>query len=604
MSQTILGIEAGGTHTTLLITTPEGALLEKHSLGPGNFRLLGGSELQNFLRDCARHAPHPLAVGMGMAGVRHEDDCVLLRKAAKLVWPSQPIWVDHDLASALMVAQRQFPKAKSHVLVLSGTGSCCFGVDTKGKEAKCGGWGHHIGDRGSAYEIAHSAIRSVIQTFDQKGKWPKLGASLLRASMHHDPNDWIQWFQEADKAEVASLAVTVFEGWESRDPLADQVIRVAADSLSRDAEACALKLGSSAPAFVLAGSIFLKQPKFARLFTRRLRCLWKDARVSPMEEMSAWGTIYAAQGMLHHGNVSSYRHPSSEPAPVTLPAPHDVIPKVSGLSPTEGRLEASLTLDCMDFSDAFDLFLQEDTRLQDAIRGEKSNILTLIRWVTTAFKKGARLYYVGAGTSGRLGVLDASECPPTFGVPSNQVQGIIAGGRKALWDPVEGAEDDFDRGWRSMVWRHLGPNDVVLGIAASGRTPFVHGALAYARSKQVRHGLLCFNPALEWAKHARPDLVICPNTGEEILTGSTRLKAGTATKMILNMITTLSMVGIGKVKSNLMIDVQASNEKLRDRAVRMVATLHGGTRERAMDALERSDWKVLKACNLLSTDED
>ena len=184
------------------------------------------------------------------------------------------------------------------------------------------------------------------------------------------------------------------------------------------------------------------------------------------------------------------------------------------------------------------------------------------------------------------------------------VQGIIAGGRTAIWESKEGAEDDFEAGYQALQRRGFNRDDLVLGIAASGRTPFVHGALSYARSIKARQGMLCFNPHLEWPRNHQPDVVICPEVGPEILTGSTRLKAGTATKLVLNMITTLSKVGIGKVKSNLMIDVRATNDKLRDRAVRMVVTLTGADYDLAKSALQNKGWSIQEACLSLEGKSD
>jgi len=598
MTSTLLGLETGGTRSTLLVTTVEGDLIEKHTLGPGNSRLLGDVGLRKLFEECGALAPQPVAIGFGMAGVRDARDCAVIRKIAEKVWPGVRMWVDHDLASALMVAQRSFKETSSHVLVLSGTGSCCFGRSIQGKEAKCGGWGHHLGDRGSAYDVAHTAIRRVIEVYDQTGKWPKLGERLLHVSMQNEPNDWIQWFQTAQKSEVASLAVPVFEAWKQRDALAGKVIHQAAELLASDAHACASRLGDAGPGFVVAGSMFLKQPSFTRLFQKKLRAKRRHAKVHSIPQESVWGTIYAAQTLLDQEAAEGRTKPSarSKPSRSTPPARKDVLPDSVGISLTERRLDASRKLDTLSGPKALDLFINEDASIPEAIRKEKKQLLKWIRWTTEAFEKGGRLFYVGAGTSGRLGVLDASECPPTFGVSPEMVQGIMAGGSTALWNAVEGAEDDFEAGWRALGLRGFTEKDLVLGIAASGRTPFVHGALAYARIIKARQGLLCFNPHLKWPRMHRPDVILCPLTGPEILTGSTRLKAGTATKLVLNMITTLAMVGIGKVKSNLMIDVQATNEKLRDRAARMVVTLTGAEYNTAFKTLEHSAWKIQKAC--------
>ena len=242
--------------------------------------------------------------------------------------------------------------------------------------------------------------------------------------------------------------------------------------------------------------------------------------------------------------------------------------------------------------------LSEDATLPAAIRRESPKIERVIRKIVTAFKRGGRLFYVGAGTSGRLGILDASECPPTFCVPPERVQGIIAGGQTAVFRAVEGAEDDRAAGGRAVQFRGVGKKDVLVGIAASGRTPFVHGALAEARKRGAFTVLLCFNPAMT-RQRGVANVVIAPDIGPEILTGSTRLKSGTATKLILNLFTTLAMVRTGKVLSNLMVDLNPSNVKLRDRAVRIVRELTGADYETASAALEKSGWVVKAAWKAL-----
>lgn len=254
-----------------------------------------------------------------------------------------------------------------------------------------------------------------------------------------------------------------------------------------------------------------------------------------------------------------------------------------------------MNLDQLALGDAIELMLTEDAHIPTALLAEKANIEAVVRRVVRAFKHDGHLFYVGAGTSGRLGVLDASECPPTFRTPPDLVQGIIAGGEEALWRAVEGAEDDGDAGAASMKFRSVGAKDVVVGIAASGRTPFVWGALREARRRGAFTVLLCFNPTMKELKPRGPHVVIAPSLSPEILTGSTRLKAGTATKLVLNIFTTLAMVRLGKVVSNLMVDVNPSNVKLRDRAVRIVSELTGADYETARRALEKSGWVIKKA---------
>jgi N-acetylmuramic acid 6-phosphate etherase len=213
-------------------------------------------------------------------------------------------------------------------------------------------------------------------------------------------------------------------------------------------------------------------------------------------------------------------------------------------------------------------------------------------------KDGGRLFYVGAGTSGRLGVLDASECPPTFRAEPGQVQGIIAGGAQAITHAVEGAEDDTEAGGQAIQFRGVTKKDVVVGIAASGRTPFVWGALSEAQRRGARTVLICFDPGLR-KRGGVPNLVIAPATGAEVLTGSTRLKAGTATKLILNCITTLAFARLGKVAGNRMIDLDPKNEKLRDRAVRIASELSGADSSVSQAALESEGWVLKKALRRL-----
>ncbi len=267
------------------------------------------------------------------------------------------------------------------------------------------------------------------------------------------------------------------------------------------------------------------------------------------------------------------------------------------LSPTESRNPRSLNLDTMPVADAVQLMLHEEAKVTAALLANKTLLARAVKVVTRAFQSGGKLFYFGAGTSGRLGVLDASECPPTFRVAPTLVQGIIAGGDVALRNAVEGAEDDAAAGAREVRSRRVTQRDVVVGIAASGTTPFVWGALGEAKKRGATTILLCFNPHLIIPRAMRPTLVLTPDLGPEVLTGSTRLKAGTATKLVLNILTTLSMVQLGKVKSNLMVDVNPSNVKLRARAVRIVRELTGVDEATATERLKRAGWVLKKAIN-------
>ena len=233
----------------------------------------------------------------------------------------------------------------------------------------------------------------------------------------------------------------------------------------------------------------------------------------------------------------------------------------------------------------------EDRTVADAVATQREQIAAAIAAAEVTFRAGGRLFYVGAGTSGRLGVLDASECPPTFGTPPEMVQGIIAGGLQALTRSQEGAEDNIDQARADLTARGICGGDFVVGIAASGTTPYVRVALGYARSVGARTAIVaCSPPPPEMLTVV--DIPIVAITGPEVVTGSTRLKAGTATKMILNMITTGAMIRLGKTYGNLMIDLRATNAKLVDRSLRIVSEVCELSLDLSRDLLARAGGSV------------
>ncbi len=263
------------------------------------------------------------------------------------------------------------------------------------------------------------------------------------------------------------------------------------------------------------------------------------------------------------------------------------------LPTTEKRNRASENLDRLSTQQIVDLINAEDALVPMAVARQRKQIVAAIDVIVERFREGGRLFYVGAGTSGRLGVLDASECPPTFGVPPSLVQGIIAGGQRALVRAAEGAEDHAGDGAESIRKKRIRSGDVVVGLAACGMTPFVHGALKQAR--QIGAATIFVTCAPEAVRHIPAEIIINPVVGPEVVTGSTRMKAGTATKLVLNMLTTGAMIRLGKVYGNLMVDLRATNEKLRDRSVRIVMEMTRLSRPRARRLLARAQGKVKAA---------
>ncbi|MBU5594520.1 N-acetylmuramic acid 6-phosphate etherase [Amphibacillus sp. MSJ-3] len=269
---------------------------------------------------------------------------------------------------------------------------------------------------------------------------------------------------------------------------------------------------------------------------------------------------------------------------------------------TEQQNPNTLNLDQMSYQEALMVMNEEDMRVALAIKEVLPQIELAIQQIVAAFEVGARLIYIGAGTSGRLGILDAAECPPTFGTPKEMVVGLIAGGEDALIDAIEGAEDSREMGKDDLKKIQLTSKDVVVGLAASGRTPYVIGGLEYANQIGAETVAIACNEHSEVGKIA--NIAIEVVTGPEVVTGSTRLKAGSAQKMVLNMLSTLSMVGIGKVYRNLMVDVQRTNEKLEIRSENIVMTATDVSRSVAKEQLKKSKGNVKLAITMILLDCD
>ncbi|MBQ9115816.1 MAG: N-acetylmuramic acid 6-phosphate etherase [Clostridia bacterium] len=264
-----------------------------------------------------------------------------------------------------------------------------------------------------------------------------------------------------------------------------------------------------------------------------------------------------------------------------------IIPK------TERRNPKSTHLDLMSTEEMARLVIEANYDAVRAVAAASADIALAIDAITRSFDNGGRLFYVGAGTSGRLGVLDAAECPPTFGVHSDVVQGIIAGGNDRMFNAGENAEDKYDDGCEEIIRRNVDKGDVVVGISAAGNAAFVVGALEEAKKRGAVTVGISSNPDTKILKAA--DIQIFTDTGEEVLTGSTRLKAGTAQKIVLNTLTTCAMTKTGKVYENMMINLAPSNEKLKKRVIRIVTEILSCTENEAMGLLEKNGWNIRRS---------
>ena len=293
-----IGIDAGATRTLAIAANGRGQEVGRVAAGPANLRLLSDARLARHFRSLAAALPPPSALGIGLAGVREAHDRERVRQAAGKAWPAVPCAVTHDLEIAWWAADGSgVGRALPRVVILSGTGSCCYGKNPRGQTVKLGGWGHLLGDKGSGFEIGLRALKAVVYYLDRDGLWPGLGRRILRALQLNEPNELIDWVQQADKKEVAELAVEVFAAWKKRDRIAADILEGAASSLAKDAVRCAQRLTKDGAEveFVLAGSVLVQQPRFAEVVAARIKAVWPKGKVRPLRVENAWGAVALAR---------------------------------------------------------------------------------------------------------------------------------------------------------------------------------------------------------------------------------------------------------------------------------------------------------------------
>jgi N-acetylmuramic acid 6-phosphate etherase len=560
-----LGIEGGGTRTLVLIANEGAQILRRLQFGPLNLKLASDREILDLFRRIHHSVIlQPAAVSLCLAGCRTAADHARVRALAVRVWPRARCFIGNDLDSGFAAA---FGLARDGIIVISGTGSCVYGR-RDGRKVQVGGWGHLLGDHGSGYWIVQRTLQAALRQFDRTGKPNRTLRKVLRAVCLNSANQLIDWMRQAGKTEVAALAREI--GGDDH-----AVLTEAARQLAADCVAVAKRLRLASPNIALSGGVLMHHRGFRRLLALEIRRRLPRARIRQSKHEPAYGALLLA-GSASVLDPSSFRS-----------RPSSLIPHLSSTALTEQRHPRTMDLHRRTIPRLIDTMLAEESRVVPSIRRQKAAIARAIRAIVAAFKRGGRLIYVGAGTSGRLAVLDASECPPTFSTSPDMVQGIIAGGANALHCAVEAAEDDATAGAEAVRFSGVGCKDVVVGITASGSTPFVLGALDEAKRHGARTFLLTCSQTL--TTHHSPLTIL---TGPEVLTGSTRLKAGTATKLVLNMLTTISMIRLGKVVSNLMVDMNPTNEKLRARACRIVAALRRCSEAEARRRLQRANWRV------------
>jgi N-acetylmuramic acid 6-phosphate etherase len=572
-SEKILGVEGGGTKTAWVLVEREAEgfrVIEQGRLPASNFRLTPPEKLRAIFRQLPGDAAR---VGVFLAGCGEDDRGALASLCAE-IWPQAKIVTGSDRDSGLAAGLGH----GDGIVVNAGTGASVTGRRGEHIE-KAGGWGHILGDAGGGYFLSVQALRLILREYDLHRGEAEFTADILRALSLNSRDELVRWAQNADKMEIATIARIVFEAATDGDANAVKIIEEGAGVLSEYTEAVATRLHLLAPKVILLGGLFQRDSVYTHAFRRKLKRNMPDARVAMSEQSPELGAAWLAAEL-------------EEPSSFSLERRGIEVENLSRAL-TEQRNPRSENLEKLTPQELVELFVEEEKSVQDALRNATASLARGVEMVTSILRKGGRLFYVGAGTSGRLGVLDASEIPPTFGASRETVQGIMAGGVNALHCSVEGAEDERGGGALAVEERGVGAADIVCGISASGRTPFVFGALAEAKKRGAQTILLTCNPARD--RDVAFNLEIDLETGPEILTGSTRLKAGTATKVALNIFSTGAMVALGKVRGNSMIDLAITNDKLRDRAARLVAEALKCTYASALDRLCACHWNVRAA---------
>ena len=588
----ILGIEGGGTKTTWALLGPEEKILSRGEAGPGNTLLLNDAALAKLFRAIKAGAgPDIEAIGAAFAGCQQPSEQARAEKILRLTWPSAAkVRAMEDTRSVLAAAFSDGPG----IVVIAGTGSNVAGQTAADAPiAKVGGWGHLFSDRGSSYDLARRGLGLAFDRYDRDGTITGLAREFLSAAGVATMEELVAHsLRDPGKTTVAQGARLVFQAAEKGDADARALLDEAAGALADDVAILAKKLGLSAPRVALVGGLFENQKSYFGIFRVRLHKILPGAQ--PF--------LLTVPGVIGAARLAGTKPTATAPAPAPAKKQVDAATDPKRLAAfaqatTEQRNPRSRGLDKRSIPQLVDLFIREEREVEKALAAQKRNIARAATLIAKRLQAGGRLFYAGAGTSGRLGVVDASEMPPTFNAPPEQIQALIAGGPAAIFKSQEGAEDNRSAAAEELKARGLNKKDVVCGIAASGQTPYVLGALELARKVGAGSVLLSCNP--KRVLKVPVDVAVDLATGPELVTGSTRLKAGTATKLVLNMFSTIANVRLGRVQDNLMVNVQATNDKLRARAVRLVAALSESSEAEARAALAASNWRVTAAAEKL-----
>lgn len=568
-------MDAGGTSTQAGLYDGKGRLLAEAAAGPANPVAYGLNTCLETLAAAGREllsgrdAPL-MRVAAAVSGARDPElRETIARRLFDELSPARAVVTD-DLRPLLYANAR----AEAAVLAIAGTGSSVLAQADDGRWVLVGGRGAVVGDEGSAYRIAVEALRAAAHAMDGLGPETVLTDLLPEAAGAASFAVLPGWADAAPKRAMAELAQAVTRAAEEGDVVAAECVRAQAARLAEQTVVAAERLSLAPNVCVyLSGGLFFGSPLYRERFEEIVTARLPHVR-------------FALPRYRGHRAVAELalaaELPPAVPASTYPPAP------ATPMSPTEMAAADRVNLDELSAEEIVRAMNGEDVRAAEAVGRAAPALAAVVEAAADAIASGGRIIYAGAGTSGRLAVLDAAECPPTFGVDPERVVALLAGGEAAQRNSVEGAEDDAPQGAADVEALGPGENDLVVGVAASGTTPYVRAVLETARSHGAKTVLLCCNPYCQDGA----DIVIVLNTGPEILPGSTRLKAGTATKMALNIISTGAMALSGYVYLGLMVNMRPVNEKLRRRAVRIVCDLTGAGPAEAAEWLEEADCRI------------
>jgi N-acetylmuramic acid 6-phosphate etherase len=478
----------------------------------------------------------------------------------------------------------------NHLLLAVGTGAVAFGLDTRKRVYRVDGWGPLAGDAGSGYWIGRKGLETALASYDGRKRNSQLTRSVLKSLGISKPENEISKIYQnpPTQAQIAGLTVAVVKASRAGDPEAKTLLNAASQALAESVKSLLHRMPKGQSQLIVTGGLTTKVPEVMAGIKQLVRNSKGRLRLhSGAVVPEAAGLFLAFE---QTGNPLSDKLKSEIVNHLVRSTPKTSKLKTSVLPMSEASNPATERFSFLKPMEMVKLMNAEDSKVAPAIAKAMPAIAKAVAVIEKRLKKGGRLIYVGAGTSGRLGILDASEVPPTFGFPADRVLGIIAGGSKAITQAVEGAEDNAKDGAAQMRKIKVGSKDTVVGLSVSGSAPFVLGAIQEAKRRGAATvGITCNSgPALSKAVGISIELKV----GPEVVTGSSRLKAGTAQKMVLNMLTTCSMARLGYVTGNLMNSVATTNQKLRLRAIRIAAKLLNISEPEAKARLEKTGWKI------------